>query len=118
MKTQHYTCKKCNRRYEYNADVGYSRDNICGPFCDGLLRGESKSQSRIAELEAEIVRLREVLRALLVTGISLEALLADEPTSVYIHPEIWAELKEHRGHLRRGLTLITQPPQAQESESE
>ena len=58
--------------------------------------------------EAELQRLREVLRALLVTGIALEALLADEPSSVYIHPGIWAKLKEHRGHLRRGLLMLRQ----------
>lgn len=58
--------------------------------------------------EAEVQRLREVMRELLVTGIALEALLADEPSSVYIHPEIWAKLKEHRGHLRRGLLMLTQ----------
>ena len=58
--------------------------------------------------EAEVQRLREVMRELLVTGIALEALLADEPSSVYIHPEIWAKLKEHRDHLWRGLLMLTQ----------
>lgn len=62
MKTEYYTCKKCKRRYEYNADVGYSRDNICGPFCDGILRGEEKSAARISALEAERDRAVELLR--------------------------------------------------------
>lgn len=75
MKTE-YTCQKCNRRYKYNADIGYSRDNICGPFCDGILRGEEKSAARIVELEAErnklkeyIIEATELLKARLLCGL-------------------------------------------------
>lgn len=58
--------------------------------------------------EAEVQRLQGVLRQLMATGLAVEALLADEPSSVYIHPGIWAKLKEHRGHLRRGLLMLRQ----------
>jgi hypothetical protein len=64
--------------------------------------------ARIAELEAEVQKLQGVLRQLMATGLAVEALLADEPSSVYIHPGIWAKLKEHRGHLRRGLLMLRQ----------
>lgn len=64
--------------------------------------------ARIAELEADVQKLQGVLRQLMATGLAVEALLADEPSSVYIHPGIWAKLKEHRGHLRRGLLMLRQ----------
>jgi len=57
---------------------------------------------------ARIKALEDVFRKLQMTGLAVEALLADEPTSVYIHPEIWARLKEHRGHLRRSLELLNE----------
>lgn len=56
-------CKKCERHYEYNADVGYATD-ICSPFCDGILQGRRSAQARIATLEAENAKLRECLQDL------------------------------------------------------
>lgn len=29
-----FTCKRCNRQFEYNDNVGYSKE-FCGPLCDG-----------------------------------------------------------------------------------
>ena len=57
------------------------------------------NRARIAELErmgGELVK----------SGVTLEALLSDEPTSIYIHPEVWSGLKEHRGNLRKALALL------------
>ncbi len=51
-------CKKCDRRYEYNARLGYATD-ICSPFCDGILQGQASSAKRIAELEAVVKELVE-----------------------------------------------------------
>jgi len=77
-------------------------------FMKQILNDIESAEARVVELESEISRLQGVLRQLLASGLSLEALLSDEPVSLYIHTEIWAGLKEHRGHLRRALTLLTQ----------
>ncbi len=29
-----FSCKRCNRQFEYSDSVGYSRE-FCGPLCDG-----------------------------------------------------------------------------------
>jgi len=51
------TCKRCGKDYEYNDDKGYSED-ICGPFCDGVL----SQQSKITKLQAESDALKAALQ--------------------------------------------------------
>jgi hypothetical protein len=50
--------------------------------------------------------LAQLCKSLVATGINIEAILADEPTGKYIHPQLWAGLKEHRDHLRSIAALI------------
>ena len=42
-------CKQCGREYEFNKEIGYSRD-LCGAYCDGLY----VSNKRITALESEL----------------------------------------------------------------
>lgn len=90
-------CKECQAKGD--PDI-FDTQPTCGELsCDECNERYKKAVNRIQALE-------EVFRKLQMTGLAVEALLADEPTSVYIHPEIWAKLKEHRGHLRRSLELL------------
>lgn len=63
MKTTRHTCEICKREYEFEhgGDKGYSTDNICGPFCDGLRRGRREADALRADAacwrrEAEAAR--------------------------------------------------------------
>lgn len=50
--------------------------------------------------------LASVCRELIATGINVEAILADEPTGKYIHPQLWEGLKSHRDGLRKVMALL------------
>ena len=57
-------------------------------------------------IKARITELEQMVRELVKSGVTLEALLSDELTSVYIHHEVWSGLMEHRGNLRKALALL------------
>gem|GEM_PF-4722152 len=46
------TCKQCGRAFKYDDEVGYAED-ICSPFCDGVL----SQQAKIEALRATVSRL-------------------------------------------------------------
>ena len=50
-------CIQCNRIYEYNDEVGYSKE-WCGPFCDGLWHGKKSAESELQQLRDDSEALR------------------------------------------------------------
>lgn len=108
-------CKKCLTLFTNSVGSGTVLCNGCQPNGDPDIFdtqptcGElscDECNERYAKSVARIKSLEDVFRKLQMTGLAVEALLADEPTSIYIHPEIWAKLKEHRWHLRRSLEIL------------